>query len=139
MHLSELTHPNQLHGLSVPELEQIAAQFVNVTLRWCPTAVGIWAQVWVSLNSPWLCIKPWILTKIGDWDVGHQAYPHKLITGRYGDFRTLRQQGGVAGYLKRCESDSTISVPVTPAPRYPPPWAWRSAATVAVNRSNASP
>jgi 1-deoxy-D-xylulose-5-phosphate synthase len=38
------------------------------------------------------------------WDVGHQAYPHKLITGRYGTFQTLRQQGGVAGYLKRCES-----------------------------------
>ncbi|WP_288916864.1 1-deoxy-D-xylulose-5-phosphate synthase [uncultured Synechococcus sp.] len=38
------------------------------------------------------------------WDVGHQAYPHKLITGRYGQFHTLRQQGGVAGYLKRSES-----------------------------------
>ena len=34
------------------------------------------------------------------WDVGHQAYPRKLITGRYGDFHTLRQQGGVTGYLK---------------------------------------
>lgn len=39
------------------------------------------------------------------WDVGHQAYPHKLITGRYADFDSLRQQGGVAGYLKRCESE----------------------------------
>ena len=38
------------------------------------------------------------------WDVGHQAYPHKLITGRYSDFDSLRQKGGVAGYLKRCES-----------------------------------
>ena len=38
------------------------------------------------------------------WDVGHQAYPHKLITGRYNDFGTLRQQHGVAGYLKRFES-----------------------------------
>jgi 1-deoxy-D-xylulose-5-phosphate synthase len=38
------------------------------------------------------------------WDVGHQAYPHKMITGRYRDFPTLRQQKGVAGYLKRCES-----------------------------------
>jgi len=38
------------------------------------------------------------------WDVGHQAYPHKLITGRYNDFHTLRQKDGVAGYLKRCES-----------------------------------
>ena len=38
------------------------------------------------------------------WDVGHQAYPHKLITGRFERFDTLRQQGGVAGYLKRSES-----------------------------------
>jgi 1-deoxy-D-xylulose-5-phosphate synthase len=38
------------------------------------------------------------------WDVGHQAYPHKLITGRYADFHTLRQKDGVAGYLKRCEN-----------------------------------
>jgi len=36
--------------------------------------------------------------------VGHQAYPHKLITGRYNDFDSLRQKDGVAGYLKRCES-----------------------------------
>jgi len=36
--------------------------------------------------------------------VGHQAYPHKLITGRYHNFHTLRQKNGVAGYLKRCES-----------------------------------
>jgi 1-deoxy-D-xylulose-5-phosphate synthase len=38
------------------------------------------------------------------WDVGHQAYPHKLLTGRWQGFHTLRQQGGVAGYLKRSES-----------------------------------
>jgi 1-deoxy-D-xylulose-5-phosphate synthase len=36
--------------------------------------------------------------------VGHQAYPHKLITGRYKDFDSLRQKNGVAGYLKRSES-----------------------------------
>ncbi len=38
------------------------------------------------------------------WDVGHQAYPHKLITGRYQNFHTLRQKEGVAGYLKRGEN-----------------------------------
>lgn len=38
------------------------------------------------------------------WDVGHQAYPHKLITGRYDKFHTLRQKDGIAGYLKRGES-----------------------------------
>lgn len=38
------------------------------------------------------------------WDVGHQAYPHKMLTGRYHHFHTLRQKDGVAGYLKRSES-----------------------------------
>ena len=38
------------------------------------------------------------------WDVGHQAYPHKLVTGRYKNFDSLRQKNGVAGYLKRSES-----------------------------------
>jgi 1-deoxy-D-xylulose-5-phosphate synthase len=38
------------------------------------------------------------------WDVGHQCYAHKLITGRAKDFHTLRQQGGIAGFPKRSES-----------------------------------
>ncbi|MCB0790066.1 MAG: 1-deoxy-D-xylulose-5-phosphate synthase, partial [Flavobacteriales bacterium] len=39
------------------------------------------------------------------WDVGHQAYPHKLLTGRLGRFDTLRQQGGLSGFPKRGESE----------------------------------
>src|SRR6201996_1859381 len=38
------------------------------------------------------------------WDVGHQAYPHKIITGRRGRMRTLRQGGGLSGFTKRSES-----------------------------------
>ncbi|HWZ58328.1 MAG TPA: 1-deoxy-D-xylulose-5-phosphate synthase [Gemmatimonadaceae bacterium] len=39
------------------------------------------------------------------WDVGHQAYPHKLLTGRDGEMETLRQEGGLSGFLKRTESE----------------------------------
>ncbi|HEY0930076.1 MAG TPA: 1-deoxy-D-xylulose-5-phosphate synthase [Gemmatimonas sp.] len=39
------------------------------------------------------------------WDVGHQAYPHKLLTGRNDRMETLRQEGGLSGFLKRTESD----------------------------------
>lgn len=39
------------------------------------------------------------------WDVGHQAYPHKLLTGRLGRFDSLRQQGGLSGFPKRAESE----------------------------------
>ena len=39
------------------------------------------------------------------WDVGHQAYPHKILTGRRDRIRTLRQAGGLSGFTKRSESD----------------------------------
>src|SRR5205085_12495625 len=39
------------------------------------------------------------------WDVGHQAYPHKLLTGRRNRFHTIRQYGGLSGFLARDESE----------------------------------
>ena len=39
------------------------------------------------------------------WDVGHQGYPHKLLTGRNSRMETLRQENGISGFLKRTESD----------------------------------
>src|SRR5688572_6117393 len=39
------------------------------------------------------------------WDVGHQAYPHKIVTGRRSRIRTLRQEGGLAPFPKRAESE----------------------------------
>jgi 1-deoxy-D-xylulose-5-phosphate synthase len=39
------------------------------------------------------------------WDVGHQGYPHKLLTGRAGRMESLRQEGGISGFLKRSESE----------------------------------
>ena len=39
------------------------------------------------------------------WDVGHQAYPHKILTGRRDRIRTLRQGGGLSGFTKRAESE----------------------------------
>ncbi|MDB5735496.1 MAG: 1-deoxy-D-xylulose-5-phosphate synthase, partial [Alphaproteobacteria bacterium] len=39
------------------------------------------------------------------WDVGHQAYPHKILTGRRSRMRTLRQGGGLSGFTKRSESE----------------------------------
>ena len=39
------------------------------------------------------------------WDVGHQAYPHKILTGRRDRIRTLRQGGGLSGFTRRAESE----------------------------------
>jgi len=42
------------------------------------------------------------------WDTGHQAYPHKLVTGRYEQFATLRQLGGIGGFPRRSESEHDV-------------------------------
>ncbi|MBP5156014.1 MAG: 1-deoxy-D-xylulose-5-phosphate synthase, partial [Clostridia bacterium] len=39
------------------------------------------------------------------FDVGHQSYVHKLLTGRYDRFGTLRKHGGISGFTRRCESE----------------------------------
>ncbi|MEG4217664.1 1-deoxy-D-xylulose-5-phosphate synthase [Microcoleus sp. Pol14C6] len=105
MHLSELTHPNQLHGLSIHQLEQIARQIREKHLE---TVAASGGHLGPGLGVVELTLALYQTLDLDrdkvTWDVGHQAYPHKLITGRYNHFHTLRQKDGVAGYLKRCES-----------------------------------
>ena len=105
MHLSDLSHPNQLHGLSVEELEDVAAQIRQRHLEVVSNSGG---HLGPGLGVVELTLSLYQTLDLDRdrvvWDVGHQAYPHKLITGRYADFDSLRQKGGVAGYLKRCES-----------------------------------
>lgn len=105
MHLSEITHPNQLHGLSIHQLEQIARQIREKHLE---TVAATGGHLGPGLGVVELTLGLYQTLDLDRdkvlWDVGHQAYPHKLITGRYENFHTLRQKNGVAGYLKRCES-----------------------------------
>ena len=105
MHASELSHPNQLHGLSVAELEAIARQIREKHLEVVSTSGG---HLGPGLGVVELTLALYQTLDLDHdrviWDVGHQAYPHKLITGRWNNFHTLRQKDGVAGYLKRCES-----------------------------------
>ncbi|MDB9494004.1 1-deoxy-D-xylulose-5-phosphate synthase [Spirulina major CS-329] len=105
MHLSEVTHPNQLHGLSLRQLEEIARQIREKHLQTIAASGG---HLGPGLGVVELTLALYQTLDLDQdkvlWDVGHQAYPHKLITGRYNDFHTLRQKDGVAGYLKRSES-----------------------------------
>ncbi len=105
MHLSELTHPNQLHGLSIHQLKQIARQIREKHLE---TVAATGGHLGPGLGVVELTIALYQTMDLDHdkviWDVGHQAYPHKMLTGRYGRFHTLRQKNGVAGYLKRCEN-----------------------------------
>ena len=105
MQLSALSHPNQLHGLSITELEAVARQIRERHLEVVSTSGG---HLGPGLGVVELTLALYQTLDLDHdrvvWDVGHQAYPHKLITGRYTDFHTLRQKSGVAGYLKRSES-----------------------------------
>ncbi|MBW4673574.1 MAG: 1-deoxy-D-xylulose-5-phosphate synthase [Desmonostoc geniculatum HA4340-LM1] len=105
MHLSEITHPNQLHGLSVRQLQQIARQIRDKHLQTVAVNGG---HLGPGLGVVELTLGLYQTLDLDRdkviWDVGHQAYPHKLLTGRYDSFHTLRQKDGVAGYLKRCEN-----------------------------------
>ncbi|WP_246275781.1 1-deoxy-D-xylulose-5-phosphate synthase, partial [Brasilonema bromeliae] len=105
MHLKDLTHPNQLHGLSIEQLQQIADQIRQKHLETIAASGG---HLGPGLGVVELTLALYQTLDLECdkviWDVGHQAYPHKLITGRYNSFHTLRQRSGIAGYLKRCES-----------------------------------
>ena len=106
MRLSQLSHPNELHGLPISELEDVACQIRERHLQVVSTSGG---HLGPGLGVVELTIALYQTLDLDVdkviWDVGHQAYPHKLITGRYERFDSLRQQKGIAGYLKRSESN----------------------------------
>lgn len=105
MRLSEITHPNQLHGLTIRQLEAIAQEIRDKHLQ---TIAATGGHLGPGLGVVELTLGLYQTLDLDRdrvvWDVGHQAYPHKLITGRYHQFHTLRQKDGIAGYLKRSES-----------------------------------
>ncbi|MFN4969044.1 MAG: 1-deoxy-D-xylulose-5-phosphate synthase N-terminal domain-containing protein, partial [Pseudanabaena sp.] len=106
MRLSEVTHPNQLHGLTISQLESIAKEIRQKHLE---TIAATGGHLGPGLGVVELTLALYQTLDLDRdkvvWDVGHQAYPHKLITGRYKNFHTLRQKDGIAGYLNRRESE----------------------------------
>ncbi len=106
MRLSEVTHPNQLHGLTIAQLESIAREIRQKHLE---TIAATGGHLGPGLGVVELTLGLYQTLDLDRdkvvWDVGHQAYPHKLITGRYSRFHTLRQKDGIAGYLNRRESE----------------------------------
>ncbi|MBW4621680.1 MAG: 1-deoxy-D-xylulose-5-phosphate synthase [Cyanosarcina radialis HA8281-LM2] len=105
MQLSQINHPNQLRPLSISELQDLAGQIRQKHLETVATNGG---HLGPGLGVVELTLALYYTLDLDrdkvTWDVGHQAYPHKLLTGRYHQFHTLRQKGGIAGYLKRGES-----------------------------------
>jgi 1-deoxy-D-xylulose-5-phosphate synthase len=107
--LDTLNDPAQLRGLDAEELEVLAAELREKMIRTVHRTGGHLAS---SLGTVELTLA---LHRVVDsprdrlvWDTGHQAYAHKLLTGRLADFHTLRQVGGVGGFPRRSESEHDV-------------------------------
>jgi len=107
--LSCVDSPRDLRLLDESELARLAAEIRQLIIETTSTAGGHLAS---SLGAVELAIAIHrALDSPRDriiWDVGHQAYAHKIITGRREEFRTLRQSGGISGFPRRSESPHDV-------------------------------
>ncbi|NGM52099.1 1-deoxy-D-xylulose-5-phosphate synthase [Caulobacter sp. 602-2] len=104
--LDTVSSPAQTRGLSIAELKQLAQEVraemidaVSVTGGHLGAGLGV-VELTVALHHVYETPKDILI-----WDVGHQAYPHKILTGRRDRIKTLRQGGGLSGFTKRAESE----------------------------------
>ena len=103
--LDTVASPADTRGLSIPQLRQLADELraetidaVSQTGGHLGAGLGV-VELTVALHHVYETPKDILI-----WDVGHQAYPHKILTGRRDRIRTLRQGGGLSGFTKRTES-----------------------------------
>ena len=105
MQLKDVKSPKDIKGCSIPELNDLASQIRDKIITQVANHGGHLASslgvVELTLALHYVFNAP---EDILVWDVGHQAYVHKLLTGRFDRFETLRQQGGISGFPKRSES-----------------------------------
>ena len=104
--LSTIESPQDLSKLSLPQLEQLASEMRDVlcNLIACRSAhfasnLGV-VELCIALHETFDFLHDRLI-----WDTGHQIYPHKLLTGRYAQFDTMRTKGGLMGYPNPSESD----------------------------------
>jgi len=107
--LASIATPRDLRELSAAELDELAAEIRDVLVATCSRTGG---HLGPNLGVVELTIA---LHRVFDsprdrivFDTGHQAYVHKLLTGRAQDFDRLRQEGGLSGYPSQAESDHDI-------------------------------
>ena len=91
-------HADQLRQLA-DELRQETISAVSVTGGHLGAGLGV-VELTVALHYVFDTPRDRVI-----WDVGHQAYPHKIVTGRRSRIRTLRQEGGLSGFTRRSESE----------------------------------
>src|SRR6202453_1980077 len=104
--LDRVRYPADLRNFSVEQLRQLAEELraetvdaVSVTGGHLGASLGV-VELTVAIHAIFDTPRDRLL-----WDVGHQAYPHKILTARRSRIRTLRQGGGLSGFTKRSESE----------------------------------
>ncbi|MCL4206018.1 MAG: 1-deoxy-D-xylulose-5-phosphate synthase [Pirellulaceae bacterium] len=104
-HLSSIDSPLALHGMTNAQLVELAAEIREVL---CNLVCERSAHFASNLGVVELCLALHSVFDFGKdrliWDTGHQVYPHKLVTGRYHEFPTIRTRGGLMGYPNPAES-----------------------------------
>ncbi len=107
--LSKINSPKDIRGYSNDELLELCKEIRSYTIdtiteiggHLAPT-LGV-VELSVALHHVFDTPKDKLV-----WDVGHQGYAHKLLTGRYNDFKTIRKFNGLSGFLKRSESEYDV-------------------------------
>jgi 1-deoxy-D-xylulose-5-phosphate synthase len=104
--LDRVQYPADLRNFSPEQLRQLADELrsetidaVSVTGGHLGASLGV-VELTVAIHAIFDTPRDRLL-----WDVGHQAYPHKILTGRRDRIRTLRQGGGLSGFTRRSESE----------------------------------
>lgn len=104
--LDRVRIPADLRNLSADQLKQLAAELRAETIHAVSQTGG---HLGASLGVVELTVAVHAVFDTPEdrliWDVGHQAYPHKILTGRRDRIRTLRQEGGLSGFTRRSESE----------------------------------
>ena len=103
--LDQINYPSDLKKLTPEQLPQLAKELreelvdaVSVTGGHLGAGLGV-VELTIAIHYLFDTPNDRLI-----WDVGHQAYPHKILTGRRNKIRTLRQGGGLSGFTKRAES-----------------------------------
>jgi 1-deoxy-D-xylulose-5-phosphate synthase len=104
--LSEIDSPADLRQLKVDDLQEVADEVRQFIIDTCSRIGG---HTGASLGAVELAVAMhYVFDTPSDrlvWDVGHQAYAHKILTGRRDQLHTIKQPGGLSGFLRRDESE----------------------------------
>src|SRR5881392_1488483 len=104
--LSEINSPADLRDLKVEDLQEVADEVRQFIIDTCSRVGG---HTGASLGAVELAVAMhYVFDTPNDrlvWDVGHQAYAHKILTGRRDELHTIKQYGGLSGFLRRAESE----------------------------------